>query len=604
MAGHDPLRAFLAPRSVAVIGATDRDTKLGAALCRNLLDYPGPVHFVTPGRETVFGRPCYRDIGTVPDAIELALAIVPICALEAAVEGCAAAGVPALSILSGGFHELGPAGRTLKSRLAATARAAGMRLLGPNGTGSYDTTSALKATFMSLPPIPAGGVGLFGQSGALLGGLMWEAVTGGTLGLAAAVMLGDKLDIDEADVLRHFAGRADVRAVAGYIEGTDDARGLIEATWLCAATKPVVLMRGGVTEQGAETAFSHTGRLVRPSRALDGSLTLAGALLVSDLRELLGLAGALDYLSRFPGPLRRAAVATTSGGCGVVLVDHLARAGVTPAAYAPATLSRLAQAGLSGPEPSATEPVDLEIPGERIGLTEATCQAIEIVGRDRQVDLLVIALGAFDHFSDLDPARVAAAAAATGKPVFVWPYGRPDLKDAWAPALRDGVQIVASMAAMARALAAWGDRNASRPDATTPSPVVPGCVLDGAALAARLPSLPFAAGESVPIGAGDRAALAAAAARLGFPVALKLRLPDAGHKSLRGALALDLRHRGGAGPGRPWHARRSRRRGRQGLAHPAHGRGWYRGLRRHPPPSRSGPQRLGRARRHLCGNPG
>ena len=169
-----PLAPFLRPHSIALIGASDQAGKLGNALVRNLADFEGRLFYVNPKRATIAGQPTNPTVCAIGRKVDLAAVLVPVDLVEAAVEDCLAAGVKGIIVMSGGFHEWGEEGEALKTRLRARLEATGTRLLGPNCTGIMNHGHRLLVTFIGPPALRGGGGALFGQTGTILGGALWE----------------------------------------------------------------------------------------------------------------------------------------------------------------------------------------------------------------------------------------------------------------------------------------------------------------------------------------------------------------------------------------------------------------------------------------------
>ena len=244
-AGGAVVHKVLNPRSVVVVGASDQPGKLGTNLVHNLESFPGDVYYVNPRRAEVNGVRTYATVEAIDAELDLALVLIPVEHVAGAIEQCARAGVAVAIILSAGFHELGEQGEALKQDILATAKTSGLRLMGPNCTGAINPGLPLNACMVALPEVRVGRLGLFGQSGALLGGLLWDYCELDGLGLGSAVTLGDKIDIAETDVLEYFLDTHDIDVAAGYVESLDDPQGWLGLCSRFTKTKPLILLRGG-----------------------------------------------------------------------------------------------------------------------------------------------------------------------------------------------------------------------------------------------------------------------------------------------------------------------------------------------------------------------
>jgi acetyltransferase len=535
-----PLAPFLRPCSIALVGASDQAGKLGHALVRNLANFEGQIFYVNPKRASILEQPTSPTVCAIGQPVDLAAVLVPVDLVEAAVDDCLAAGVKGIIVMSGGFHEWGAKGEALKTRLRARLAETETRLLGPNCTGILNHSHHLCATFIG-PPEPRGGGGaLFGQTGTILGGVLWEGCGKQLHGIGQVITLGDKLDLNECDALQALLADPEVTAIGGYLEALDQPRRFLELVRDGVARKPITLLRGGTTERGARQALTHTGRLVRPGHVLADSLVLAGVLPAEDLNDLVSSTKALGYLTAYgslAGPL---ALASTSGAASVVASDRLAEAGIALTSFDDACLAALKAQSLLAPDAGPDEIVDLEIPGERFGLTDAVCRTVATLGLVADLGAILLFLAALDHFENFDPAAVAEAARRSGKPVFAWCYGRADLKARWADGFAGDVQMVPTIDSLVRVLAHYRDWCGQVPlPSSIPRTDEGSDHLDEAVLRDRLAAeaLPFVDARVV----ADRSELVEAARGLGYPLVLKRLSPGASHKSEAGALALDLR---------------------------------------------------------------
>jgi len=331
----DPL---LSPRSIAILGASERGP--GARVRESLqrLGFTGPVHQVNPRRTTVAGRPCYPDISSIGASVDLAVLALSSGYVVPALEQCASSGVRAAVVFAGGFAEAGTAGAGHQQRLANVARASEMSVLGPNCMG-YVRPPAGHAVYLDhlrQAPRP-GGVALVTQSGSVGVGALNHT---GTLALSAMISVGNEAVVTAADVVNWLITDEPTRAIALFIEDTARVRPLLNAASRALdAGKPVVVCRSGRSEAGARAAQTHTGALATEDRALRTVLRAHGIVTVDDLDELCAAAEILA--TRRTGG-RRLAGATVSGGH-VGLLHDLA-----------------ADADLSFPEPAAEDAALIE----------------------------------------------------------------------------------------------------------------------------------------------------------------------------------------------------------------------------------------------------
>lgn len=382
---------FLAPRAIAVVGASAHEDSVGGGVFRNLLTgghahalratgFAGPVYGVNRRGGTAQGATLYSCLADLPGPVDLVVMAIPAAGVGALVEDAAQAGARGMLVLSAGYAELGAEGERAQRELRARARAAGLRVIGPNCVGVVRPSLHLNASFARDLPAP-GPVALISQSGALVSAWLSEARADG-FGLSAALSLGDKADVADHDVLAWLEQDDETRAIALYVESLPDPQAVLACVRRIAPQKPVLVLQGGVTGPGAAAAQSHTGALVARADALQGALLQAGALVVRTWRELRAYANALAGPARAAG--RRVAIVTNAGGLGVLAADAAVRAGLPLAELSGATRATLAQ--LLPPASSCANPVDV--------LGDASAQRIQValgvLRRAQEVDAIAL----------------------------------------------------------------------------------------------------------------------------------------------------------------------------------------------------------------------
>ncbi|MFP4390631.1 MAG: CoA-binding protein, partial [Desulfococcaceae bacterium] len=303
----DPLQALLAPRSIAVVGATNTPGRVGRIIFQQLRKSGLPLYPVTNREPDVLGIVACPDVGCLSPEVDLAVIAVNARQSVEAAEACAKAGVPAVVVVAGGFGETGEEGRALEDRLAALPEKYGTRVLGPNTLGLF---------------IPHIGIDtLFVEHGdrALAGGGGVASNTG--FGMRAFVGLGNKCDLDEVDFLSAFADDPGALCLALYVESFADGRAFLEAARAASEKKPVVVLKAGRSAAGAEAVGSHTGRLAGSDRVVAGAFRQFGVQRVYDDEALCDAAKALSGLPIPAGD--RVAILTPAGGYGVMGADHV-----------------------------------------------------------------------------------------------------------------------------------------------------------------------------------------------------------------------------------------------------------------------------------------
>jgi acetyltransferase len=330
------LKNLLSPKSVALIGASPRQTSVGRAILRNIhkAKFKGEFGLVNTHYSEIEGVSTVDGIGKLPFVPELVVIATPAATIPDLVEQAGARGVPGALIITSG---LGHGAGSLVETVERAAHKYGMRLIGPNCLGIMMPGANLNASFAAHMPC-AGNLALISQSGAIATGMVeWAAQR--AVGFSGIVSIGDQLDVDISDLLDYFAMDGKTRAILLYVEAIKDARKFMSAARAAARIKPVVVVKSGRMAQGAKAAATHTGALAGSDAVYDAAFRRAGMLRVSDLRELFDCAETLGRVEQPSG--KRLAMLTNGGGIGVLAVDRLVELGGVPAAIVPETRARL-----------------------------------------------------------------------------------------------------------------------------------------------------------------------------------------------------------------------------------------------------------------------
>jgi len=325
------LSALLKPQSVAIVGASDDPGRIGGRPLRYLIElgFAGPIYPVNPGRATVQGLPSFSSISAIPGPVDLAVIAIPADKALSVLEECAAKGVNAAVVFSAGFAETGASGRDLQNRLSEIARTSGMRILGPNCLGIYNSAIGFFATFTSTLenglPNPMG-VGVVSQSGAYGSHMSLLAIRRG-IGIRYWITTGNECDVELGECIAGLAADVDIRVIVAYAEGVRDGHGLMRSlAAACAARKPVVFMKVGQSAIGAQAAASHTAALAGSDAVYDAVLHQCGAYRAADTEELLDVTYACGLGVLPKGP--RIGFLTVSGGVGIQMADAAVAAGL------------------------------------------------------------------------------------------------------------------------------------------------------------------------------------------------------------------------------------------------------------------------------------
>ena len=554
MPGHY-LQPLLAPRSVALVGATEREGALGNIVHRNLAaaGLRGTLWAVNPKHASVFGARCYAQLGELPQQPDLAVIVTPARTVPGIVRQAGQAGVKAAVVLTSGFAEVGDEGKRLQAELLGAAHAAGVRILGPNCIGLMRTDVGLNATF-ARSYAHAGHLALVSQSGAICTAMLDWAYAAG-VGFTSVVSLGGAADVDFGEVLDFLVADEATRAILMYVEGIRDARRFVSALRAAARAKPVLALKVGRYASGSRAATSHTGALVGSDAVFDAALRRSGTVRVKTYTQLFAAARVLATDVLPAG--ERLAIVTNGGGPGVVAADSAAENGVPLAVLAAGTLAQLDTA--LPPQWSHGNPIDIigDAPPERFAAAARAALA------DPGVDALLALYSPVAVTSPQDAARaVAQAARGTKKPVLAGWLGdinptetRRYLDSEGIPNFytpENAVEAFSFLCAYRRNQqqlmqappALHGEE--TRPDTAKVSAIRDAALAEGRKLLNEREANALLGAFGLPV---PRSVLAAtkesavqAARDIGFPAVLKIQSRDIGHKSDVGGVRLNLQN--------------------------------------------------------------
>ena len=313
------LREFFAPRSLAVVGASDTSGWAQFILASSAAaGFSGPLIPVHPRHETVFGRPAVRRLRDLAEPVDLAFVMVPTHAVPDVIDDAAAAGIRHAVVLASGYRELGAEGHARQERLAEQAAGHGIALLGPNCLGFLNTHAAAGPFALSVPlPLQPGPVGIALQSGALATAVLAFARSR-AIGVSTLVTLGNESMISTADVLGYLAGDERTRVICLFLEEIGEPDRFAAAAAAAAkAGKPVVVLKTGSSPAGQVAALAHTGSIAGDDAVVDAVLRQLGVIRVASLEELLTTAGLLGY-DRWPRGRRMGVLTASGGACGLI----------------------------------------------------------------------------------------------------------------------------------------------------------------------------------------------------------------------------------------------------------------------------------------------
>ncbi|MFP5228162.1 MAG: GNAT family N-acetyltransferase [Acidobacteriota bacterium] len=380
---QSPLASIFTPKSVALIGASERAGSVGRTVMENLIGsaFGGPVWPVNPKSPSILGVPAYKSIRELPGVPDLVVVTTPAASVPGIIQEAVDFGVPSSIVISAGFKEVGESGKALERQIAQTIRGK-MRLIGPNCLGVMNPVGGLNATF-AKEMVPAGRLAFISQSGALLTAILDWCIRE-HVGLSGCVSAGSMLDITFGELIDHYGKDPNTDSIVLYMESIGDARSFLSAAREVALNKPILVIKAGRTAAAAKAAASHTGSLTGSDDVLDAAFQRAGVLRVKSISEIFNISEVLAKQPRPKGP--RLTILTNAGGPGVLATDALISAGGELTEIAPETITTYDQF-----LPSAwshNNPVDILGDAE----PERYAKALEIASKDKNTDGMLIIL--------------------------------------------------------------------------------------------------------------------------------------------------------------------------------------------------------------------
>jgi acetyltransferase len=549
---RQPLEAIFAPRSVAVIGATDKPGSIGRAILWNLLSSPfgGTLFPVNPNRPNVLGIKSYPSLKEIPERVDLAVIVTPAKTVPGILGGCIDAGVRGAIVISAGFKEFGESGLELERQIQQQLKRGRLPVIGPNCLGVMNPILGLNATFSASLARP-GNVAFVSQSGALCTAILdWSLRE--MVGFSAFVSTGSMVDVSWGDLIYYLGSDPHTHSIIIYMESIGDARSFLSAAREVAMTKPIIVVKAGRSEEASRAAASHTGALTGSDEVLDAAFRRCGALRVNNVSDLFYMAEALSKQPRPKGP--KLMIVSNAGGPGVLATDALIQAGGELAELSPDTLRQLD--AILPPHWSRNNPID--ILGD--ATPERYADAMEIASKDPNCDGLLFLTAPQGMFEPVVLAeKLKHFANIPGKPVIACFMGGPAIAAADTVLSTAGIPTFSFPDTAARAFYyMWRYTYNLRgiyetPNATgdfDPDRELAQSMLQSARDARRVllseyESKRLLAAYGIPT-VETRLALTAeeaveVAAEIGYPVVLKLHSETITHKTDVGGIALNLK---------------------------------------------------------------
>ena len=318
------MQVMFNPKTIALIGATEKEGAVGRTILENLLRSKERKIFpVNPHTNKVINMKTYPTIASVPEHVDLAVVATPARSVPVVVEECGQAGVEGVVIISAGFKEIGEEGTQLESEIDRIRKKYGMRIMGPNCLGFVRPPLNFNATFLRGTP-PPGNIAFISQSGALGSAILDWAVSAG-IGFSFFASLGSMLDVDFGDMIDFLGDDMATRSILIYMEGVGNARKFMSAARAFARRKPIIILKPGRFAESARAAHSHTGAMAGDDAVYEAAFRRTGAVRVGEIAELFAAAEVLDSKKLPAGP--RLAIVTSAGGPGVMATDALIHLG-------------------------------------------------------------------------------------------------------------------------------------------------------------------------------------------------------------------------------------------------------------------------------------
>ena len=548
---RDDLTALLAPRSIAVIGASRRESNMGRQILYNLIHYgfTGSVYPVNPHSASICAVRAYPHIGDLPEAVDVAVVVVPKEQVLDTVAQCGAAGAKGLIVISAGFREVGGEGVGREAQLMELVRKYHIRMIGPNCMGviNADPAVAMNATFAPTMP-PFGHAAFVSQSGALGLSVLDYARSYG-IGIAQFVSIGNSPDVSSNDLLERWETDDAVRVILMYVENFGNPRHFLELAHRITKTKPIIVVKSGRSRAGARAASSHTGALATSDVAVDAMLAQAGVLRASSVEDLFDMA--MGFGVKVLPRSRRTAVLTNAGGPGILAADAMEAHGLELVELSPPTIDALRP--LFPPEASIRNPLDMIASATPAGYKAALTAFLADPNIDAVIPIFVPPFGVKQE--DVCEAIVSAAQTVPKKPMLAvlmglegLPQGRAELHEAGIPAYIFPESAARALNALNRQRE-WAERAPAHMVLRDVDRAAAAAILDAARAEGRtqlwqVESIALLRAYGIPVTQTlfvPRAeGLAAAGKAVGYPLAMKLASEDITHKTDVGGVQLGI----------------------------------------------------------------
>ena len=548
------LSPFFSPKAVAIVGASPKEGSVGHRLLLNMIEagFKGALYPVNPKHKKILDKRCYADIAAIPGQVDMAVIATPAATVPGIVRQCGEKNVRNVVVISAGFSEAGAGkkGRLLEHELTEIAHRYNIRVIGPNCLGIMRPSTGVNATFGYDNATP-GKLALLSQSGAICTAILdWAASQG--VGFSTVVSLGDASDIGFGELLDFLAMDPKTRSILLYVEGVNDARAFLSGLKAAARIKPVILIKSGRHEASSKAAMSHTGSLVGGDDVFDAAIERAGVVRVYTISDLFSAARILSTDSHLAG--NRLAILTNAGGPGVMATDCAEDLGVSLTSLSDETVRKMD--ALLPAHWSRANPVDILGDADPARYADAVRICLEDPGADGVLIILT-------PQATTEPTRVASevieTVSKTPKPVLAaWTGGervkeaRKLFVDAGVPHFNTPETAVSAFNFLAKfhqnqkllmqaPEPVPGDQP---PDINGAKMIIEGVMAQGRDILTAqesksvLAAFHIAVNPTITVHSAQEALIAAES--LGYPVVLKINMPEFSHKSDIGGVRLNI----------------------------------------------------------------
>jgi len=419
-----PLKYFMEPESVAILGASSRPGSISALVVENLLKfgYQGPVYLVNPRGEELFGLKFHAHLLDIQGPVDLVVIYLPPAAMVEAMEACVQKGVRAAIVVTDGLDVPWEGEITITMKMVEVARRGGLRIIGPNSMGVINVPKKFSTSFVSFDRLSTGKLSIISQTGLFTGAALSWLITAQRLGVCMSIDLANKCDVDELDALEYLMEDPDTKVIGLHIEEVTDGKRFIETARKISPKKPILALKPGKTESGARAVASHTGSMAGRDKIYTAAFAQSGVIRVDDMEDLADLAKAFIHLPPQKGP--NVGVVTFTGGWGALAADVCQEYGLAVARISETTRRTIQD--ISPAWRKITNPVDIW-PPVKLDVAETYQTSIRALVEDPGVDaVLVIAPAMGNPIFDVIGVIRDESTRSKDKPIVTWAVGHKE----------------------------------------------------------------------------------------------------------------------------------------------------------------------------------